>query len=101
DLPCRLDAFWFGIAQERRHRNFRQRSHRLQKVTATASSDVDDPHRQTFAMHALDYGPQQRLEIFLPLPNAAPTGTVQIISVDDAAERRLPARSVFVDVIER
>src|SRR2546430_13748109 len=39
-------------------------------------------------------------QVNFPLPNAAPARAIQIIAIDQAAERRGSARSVFVNIVE-
>ena len=83
----RIDVLLLVIAQERRHRNFRQGSHRLEKVSSPTRRDIDDAHRAALRVRLLDHVPQQFLQVLLPLANAAPADAVQITVVDEPAER--------------
>ena len=51
-------------------------------------------------VHLFDHGSQQFSPGFSSLANAAATRTVEIIPIDQAAQRRGSARLIFVNVIE-
>ena len=89
------------VAQDRRDRDGTQAVHRLQHIAPGARRDVEQPHRPCPRRGFARSLAQQSFEMHAALPDAAPADAVEIVAVDQPAQRRHAPRPVLVDVIER
>src|SRR5436189_627339 len=74
---------------------------RLEHVAAGAGGNVHEVNRALSRVSRLDRATHHALEQLATYPNAAPADPVQVIAIDESADRRDSVRTVAIDVIER
>src|SRR6476469_7249742 len=73
----------------------------IEHIAARAGGDIEDANWLAAAMKHLDGFVEQLLHVHLALPDAAPTGRVEVAAVNPSPEETEALRRVAIDVIKR